>query len=70
MALMIKWIPQDISSSADSNDKGNWYGTGAWAISCHNEDDTSARVTFVDKENNKYRHALLVYPTAKMIWGR
>ncbi|CUM57552.1 unnamed protein product [Debaryomyces tyrocola] len=44
-----KWVPQDIASSADAYDKRNWNGTGAWVISWYNEDDTIARVTFVDK---------------------
>ena len=64
-----KWVPQGISSSADAYDKGDWNGKEAWIVSWHNEDDTSVRVTFVDKETNKYRHVLLVYPTAKDDFG-
>ena len=54
---------------ADAYDKGDWNGKEAWIVSWHNEDDTSVRVTFVDKETNKYRHVLLVYPTAKDDFG-
>lgn len=44
-----KWAPQGISSSADAYDKGNWNGAGVQVTSWYNEDNTIARVIFVDK---------------------
>lgn len=64
-----KWVPQGISSTADAYDKGDWNGKNAFAVSWHNNDDSSARVTFIDKTTNQYRHVLLVYPTAKDDFG-
>lgn len=58
-----KWIPQGITNSADGDKSGTVEGKDALIVSWHNDGDTSARVTFVDRETNKYRHALLVYPT-------
>lgn len=59
-----KWVPQGISSTADALDVGIYQGKDGWVVSWHNADDTSARVTFVDKATGKYRHVLLVYPHA------
>lgn len=58
-----KWIPQGITNSADGDASGTVDGKDALIVSWHNDGDTSARVTFVDKETNMYRHVLLVYPT-------
>ncbi|KAL2195320.1 hypothetical protein P885DRAFT_70429 [Corynascus similis CBS 632.67] len=60
-----KWIPQGISSTADAVEGGTYEGKDGWIVSWHRDDDKSARVTFVDKSTNKYRHALLVYPHAE-----
>jgi hypothetical protein len=60
-----KWVPQGISSSADAYDKGDWNGKKAWVVSWHEKDDAMVRVTFVDMDTKKYRHVLLVIPTAE-----
>ncbi|SPN96494.1 uncharacterized protein DNG_00022 [Cephalotrichum gorgonifer] len=60
-----KWYPQGISSTADALDVGTYQGKDGWVVSWHDADDTSARLTFVDKNTLKYRHVLLVYPHAK-----
>ncbi|AEO57219.1 hypothetical protein MYCTH_2303108 [Thermothelomyces thermophilus ATCC 42464] len=60
-----KWIPQGISSTADAVEGGTYEGKDGWIVSWHRNDDKSARVTFVDRANDKYRHALLVYPHAE-----
>ncbi|KAK0620629.1 hypothetical protein B0T14DRAFT_431655 [Immersiella caudata] len=57
-----KWIPQGISSTADALDKGTYEGHDGWVISWHRDDDKSVRVSFVNRKDNTYRHALLVYP--------
>ncbi|KAL2127290.1 hypothetical protein VTI74DRAFT_10958 [Chaetomium olivicolor] len=57
-----KWVPQGISSTADALDVGTYEGKDGWIVSWHRDDDKSVRVTFVDRANDKYRHALLVYP--------
>ncbi|KAK3301843.1 uncharacterized protein B0T15DRAFT_405427 [Chaetomium strumarium] len=59
-----KWIPQGISSTADAAAGGTYEGKDGWLVSWHRDDDKSVRVTFVDRANDKYRHALLVYPHA------
>ncbi|KFH46931.1 hypothetical protein ACRE_022450 [Hapsidospora chrysogenum ATCC 11550] len=59
-----KWVPQGISSTADAAAEGTYDGADGWVISWHNDGDTSVRVTFIDRETKKYRHALLVYPEA------
>ncbi|KAH6627302.1 hypothetical protein F5144DRAFT_575465 [Chaetomium tenue] len=59
-----KWVPQGISSTADASEGGTVGGKDGWIVSWHRNDDKSARVTFVDRANDKYRHALLVYPHA------
>lgn len=58
-----KWIPQGITNSADGDASGIVDGKDALIVSWHNEGDTSARITFIDKKTNMYRHVLLVYPT-------
>lgn len=59
-----EWIPQGISSTADAFDKGDWNGKHALVVSWHNKDDSMVRVTFINQDTKKYRHALLVYPNA------
>ncbi len=59
-----KWVPQGISSTADALKNGTYEGRDGWVVSWHRDDDKSARLTFVDRSNDKYRHALLVYPHA------
>jgi hypothetical protein len=56
------WIPQGISSTADALDKGTYEGHDGWVVSWHRDDDKSVRVSFVNRADNTYRHALLVYP--------
>ncbi|KAJ5294751.1 hypothetical protein N7508_009572 [Penicillium antarcticum] len=58
-----KWRPQGITSSADAFGKGDWNNHKAWIVSWYQTGD-SVRVSFVDRKTNKYRHALLVYPSA------
>lgn len=58
-----KWIPQGITGSADGYKEGTVDGRDAWIVTWHSEDDSSARVTFIDRETLMYRHVLLVYPT-------
>lgn len=60
-----KWVPQGISGTWDAYDAGTVEGRKAWVVSWHNADDTSVRVTFVDRETLKYRHVLLVEPKKK-----
>ncbi|KAF4468904.1 anchored cell wall 12 [Fusarium albosuccineum] len=60
-----KWVPQGITSTADALDVGTYEGKDGWIVSWHREDDKSARVTFVDRADDSYRHVLLVYPHAK-----
>ncbi|KAH8602177.1 hypothetical protein B0O99DRAFT_680321 [Bisporella sp. PMI_857] len=59
-----KWVPQGITSTADALGAGEYEGRSAWAVSWYNEVDNSVRVTFVDQDTKKYRHVLLVVPTA------
>ena len=59
-----KWVPQGISSTADALSAGTYEGKDGWIVSWHRDDDKSVRVTFVDRSNDMYRHALLVYPHA------
>lgn len=39
-------------------------GINGWIVSWHRDDDKSVRVTFVNRADDTYRHALLVYPHA------
>lgn len=59
-----KWMPQGISSTADALESGTYEGKNGWVVSWYTGKSTSARVTFVDRSNDKYRHVLLVYPNA------
>ncbi|KAL2868923.1 uncharacterized protein BJX67DRAFT_29597 [Aspergillus lucknowensis] len=57
-----KWLPQGITSSADGDASGKWEGRESWIVSWHQDDDSNARVSFIDRETNKYRHVYLVRP--------
>jgi hypothetical protein len=57
-----KWLPQGITSSADADPSGKWEGREAWIVSWHQDDDSNARVSFVDRATGKYRHVYLVRP--------
>jgi hypothetical protein len=57
-----KWLPQGITSSADADTSGKWEGREAFIVSWHQDDDSNARVSFVDRATNKYRHVYLVRP--------
>ncbi|KAL0468077.1 hypothetical protein QR685DRAFT_356738 [Neurospora intermedia] len=59
-----KWVPQGITSTADALDAGTYEGINGWIVSWHRDDDKSVRVTFVNRAQDTYRHALLVYPHA------
>ncbi|KAH1499360.1 hypothetical protein KXV52_001265, partial [Aspergillus fumigatus] len=59
-----KWVPQGITGSADASASGKWDGREMWLVSWHRDDDKSVRVSFVDRKTHKYRHVLLVEPTA------
>jgi hypothetical protein len=58
-----KWTPQGITSSADALGTGKWNDHEAWIVSWYQQGD-SVRVSFVDRKTHKYRHVLLVYPSA------
>ncbi|KAJ5433466.1 uncharacterized protein N7458_012622 [Penicillium daleae] len=58
-----KWTPQGITSSADALGTGKWNDHEAWIVSWYQKGD-SVRVSFVDRKTHKYRHVLLVYPSA------
>lgn len=60
-----KWYPQGISSTADALDEGTYDGKDGFVVAWHDENDDSARITFIDRETNLYRHVLLVYPHAE-----
>lgn len=62
-------MPQGVSGSWDADASGKWEDRNLWLVSWHNGDDTSVRITFVDRDTNKYRHALLVEPTADDDFG-
>jgi hypothetical protein len=57
-----KWIPQGITTTADALDTGIYEGKDGFLVSWHRDDDSAVRVTFVNKGDNTYRHALLVQP--------
>lgn len=61
------WIPQGVTGSADADDDGLWGENRILLVSWHYDDsapDKGVRVSFVDMKNRKYRHVLLVEPTA------
>ncbi|CAG7937939.1 unnamed protein product [Penicillium nalgiovense] len=58
-----KWVPQGITSSADAFGKGTWNDHEAWIVSWYQKGE-SVRLSFVDRKTHKYRHVMLVYPTA------
>ncbi|KAJ0422695.1 hypothetical protein BJY00DRAFT_72748 [Aspergillus carlsbadensis] len=57
-----KWLPQGITSTADADASGKWEDREAWIVSWHQDDDSNARVSFVDRASGKYRHVYLVRP--------
>lgn len=59
-----KWVPQGLTTTADADASGKYEGKDGFIVSWHRNDDKSVRITFVDRANKKYRHALLVYPHA------
>ncbi|MBB6568195.1 hypothetical protein [Kribbella sandramycini] len=56
------WIPQGLSGSGDAQPAGG--ARRVVVASWHNSGDTAIRVSFLDVATNKYRHVLLVEPTA------
>ncbi|HUQ57464.1 hypothetical protein [Lentzea sp.] len=61
------WIPQGVTGSADADDDGLWGENRILLVSWHYDDaapDKGVRISFVDLKNRKYRHVLLVEPTA------
>ncbi|KAI9375548.1 hypothetical protein BJX61DRAFT_118084 [Aspergillus egyptiacus] len=57
-----KWLPQGITTSADADESGKWEDRELWIVSWHQDDDSNARLSFVDRDTNKYRHVYLVRP--------
>ncbi|MFL6001895.1 MAG: hypothetical protein ACJ72P_03705 [Nocardioides sp.] len=61
-----QWWPQGISSSADACDTGKIEGRRMLAVTWYAKDlgegGQGSRVTFVDLEDRRYRHVLLVVP--------
>jgi hypothetical protein len=58
----IEWVPQGVTTAADSG-----AGPDALLVSWYDSRTAPAkgvRVSFLDPATNKYRHVLLVYPTA------
>ncbi|KAL4897511.1 hypothetical protein BDV59DRAFT_167915 [Aspergillus ambiguus] len=61
-----KWIPQGMSSSGDALAVGTYEGRDVWLVSWYQaEGDSNVRVSFIDRTNHKYRHVMLVEPSAK-----
>lgn len=58
-----KWIPQGITGSADAFGKGTWKDYDVWVVSWYQK-GKSVRLSFVDRKTHKYRHVMLVDPTA------
>ncbi|GAB1317735.1 Anchored cell wall protein 12 [Madurella fahalii] len=59
-----KWMPQGVTGTWDALDVGTYEGKDGWLVSWYTGSDDSVRISFVDKSNDKYRNALLVYPHA------
>lgn len=59
-----KWYPQGISSTADAAEVGTYDGKDGWVVSWYSDESHQVRISFVNKATKKYRHALLVYPSA------
>lgn len=60
-----KWYPQGISSSGDALKAGKWESKEAWLVSWYQATgDKNVRISFVDRATHKYRHVLLVEPSA------
>lgn len=59
-----KWYPQGISSTADAAEVGTYDGKDGWLVSWYSDESHQVRISFVNKATKKYRHALLVNPSA------
>ncbi|GAQ11761.1 hypothetical protein ALT_9082 [Aspergillus lentulus] len=60
-----KWIPQGMTSSGDALAVGTYEGKDVWLASWYQkEGDANVRVSFVDRATHKYRHVMLVEPSA------
>lgn len=61
-----QWWPQGISTSADASDTEDVDGRRTFAVTWYAKDlgqgSQGSRVTFVDREDRRYRHVLLVVP--------
>ncbi|KFY27313.1 hypothetical protein V491_00951 [Pseudogymnoascus sp. VKM F-3775] len=57
-----KYYPQGISSSGDALGAGKWEGHNVWEAA--KGEKKKARISFIDRSTHKYRHVLLVEPTA------
>ncbi|KAL2020561.1 hypothetical protein VTK56DRAFT_8149 [Thermocarpiscus australiensis] len=57
-----EWIPQGLTTTADALDTGVYDGKDGFLVSWHRDDGSAVRVTFVNRDDNTYRHALLVEP--------
>jgi hypothetical protein len=61
-----QWWPQGISTSADASDSGDVEGRRLIAVTWYAKDlgqgSQGSRVTFVDRDDRRYRHVLLVVP--------
>ncbi|OBT95345.1 hypothetical protein VE01_06650 [Pseudogymnoascus verrucosus] len=64
-----KYYPQGISSSGDALGNGKYEGHSVWAVSWYQKEAAAnekkkARISFIDRSTHKYRHVLLVEPSA------
>ncbi|KFY47230.1 hypothetical protein V494_00094 [Pseudogymnoascus sp. VKM F-4513 (FW-928)] len=64
-----KYFPQGISGSGDALGAGKWEGHDVWAVSWYQKEAKAgekkkARISFIDRKTHKYRHVLLVEPSA------
>ncbi|KFX85744.1 hypothetical protein V497_03717 [Pseudogymnoascus sp. VKM F-4516 (FW-969)] len=64
-----KYYPQGISSSGDALATGVWEGHSVWAVSWYQKEVATgekkkSRISFVDRATHKYRHVMLVEPSA------
>jgi hypothetical protein len=60
-----KWIPQGMTSSGDALAVGTYEDKDVWLASWYQkEGDANVRVSFVDRATHKYRHVMLVEPSA------
>ncbi|EFY87876.1 hypothetical protein MAC_06124 [Metarhizium acridum CQMa 102] len=64
-----KWYPQGISSTADAAEVGTYDGKDGWLVSWYSDESHQVRISFVNRATKKYRHALLVSPSADDDFG-